>query len=106
MFEHRLGLALNKTIAEVRALPYPEYHAWELYYLIEPFGWRENEYSTAALLAMLYNVNRGKGKAKDVGEFMRDIPSAILNELKDKPDISELSREEIIKLIKKDFGIK
>ena len=54
---------------------------------------------------MLYNINRGKNKSKNVDEFMRDIPAEILREL-DKPVTEEMTRDEIIRQIKKDFGIK
>jgi hypothetical protein len=106
MFEHRLGLALGRTIGEIRALPYPEYRSWELFYLVEPFGFENDEYRSAALLSMLHNINRTKGKAKDVKDFMRDLQAEALKQLKEPPDISELSREELIRYIKKDFGIK
>lgn len=107
MFDHRLGLALGKTLTEVRALPYPEYRAWQLYYLLEPWGWHNEEFHFAALLAMLYNANRGKkGKTREVKDFVRDMEKAVLQELAEKPDVAELPREELIKMIKKDFGIR
>ncbi|MCZ2155743.1 MAG: hypothetical protein LC114_17900 [Bryobacterales bacterium] len=107
MFEHRLGLALGKSLAEVRALPYPEYRSWQLFYLAEPWGWQNDEYHFAALLAMLYNANRGKkGKARDVKDFMRNMQEAVLKELQDAPDISEMTREQIIAMVKRDFGIR
>ena len=99
-------MALSKSIGEVRALPYPEYHAWELFYLLEPFGFENDEYHYASLLSMLYNVNRGKGKAKDAKEFMRDMHKAVLGQLVDTQDPAELSRDELIKQIKKDMRIK
>ena len=103
-------MALNKTISEIRALPYPEYRSWELFYLIEPFGFVNDEYRAAAQLAMMYNANRGKGKAKDVKDFMRDMQKAVLEEIKEQPDISDLPLEQqkeiLIRQIKKDFGIR
>ena len=86
-------------------MPYPEYRSWEIFYLIEPFGFSQDEYRTAVNLAMQYNINRGKNKARDAKDFMRDIPSLILAEIKEKPTVEALSRDEIIKQIKKDFGI-
>ena len=106
MFEHRLGLALGKSIGEVRALPYPEYRSWELFHLVEPFGFENDEYRSAAILSMLYNINRTKGKAKDPKDFMRDMVKEVLKQLTEIPDATELTRDELIKQIKKDFGIR
>lgn len=113
MLEHRLGLALGKTLAEIRAMPYPEFQRWQLYDLVEPIGWPNEEYRTAELLAMLYNANRGKGRAKEVKDFMRDITGAIVNELRTMQKQEELEampaeqrREYLLGQIKKDFGIK
>ena len=86
-------------------MPYPEYRSWEMFYIIEPFGFHNQEYLNASNLAMLYNINKGKGKTKETKDFMRDIPKAILSELKEKKPMPELTREELIKIIKKDFGI-
>lgn len=110
MFEHRLGLALNKSIGEIRSLPYPEYRSWELFSILEPFGWENDEYRAASLLALIYNVNKGKGKAKTPKDFMRDTQAEILKQLEQAPDISDLpieeQREILMRQIKKDFGIK
>jgi hypothetical protein len=86
-------------------MPYPEYRSWELFYLLEPWGWHNSEYHAAVNMAMLYNINRSKGKPKEVKDFFRDMPKEILDQLKEAPDVNELSREDIIKRIKKDFGI-
>lgn len=107
MFEHRLGLALSKSVGEIRALPYPEYRSWELFYLVEPFGFENDEYRAASLLAMLYNINRSKkGKAKEIKDFMRDMAKIVLEQIKEQPDPREMSREELIRHVKKDFGIR
>jgi len=106
MFEHRLGLALSKSIGEIRALPYPEYRSWELFYLLEPWDFENDEYRSAAVLAMLYNINRSKGKPKEVKEFMRNLEDEVLKMVHEQPSLSELSRDELIKQVKKDFGIK
>ena len=89
-------------------MPYPEYHSWELFSLVEPFGWHNTEYAIASVMAMLYNVNRGKGKPKKTQYFMRDMVDLVITELNKKENelrTSELTREELIALIKKDFGI-
>lgn len=111
MFEHRLGLALGKSIGEVRALPYPEFRAWQVFYALEPWGWHNDEFHAANLLAMLYNINRGKGKAKDAKDFIRNMETALMDALKEQRDpLAGLSLEEQreyqIRQIKKDFGIK
>lgn len=61
------------------------------------------------MLAMMYNANRGKGKAKSVQEFMRDMPAEVLKQLAEGDELAELpmekQREILIQMIKKDFGI-
>lgn len=111
MFEHRLGLALGRSVAEIRALPYPEFRAWQVYYALEPWGWHNEEFHAANLLAMLFNINRGKGKPRDAKEFMRNMEKALLDALKEQKDPLEgMSFEEqrayMVQQIKKDFGIK
>jgi hypothetical protein len=106
MFDHRLGLALGKSIGEIHALSYREYSDWQLYYLLEPWGWPNEEYAISTILAMLYNANRGKGKAKDVRDFQRRMLESALKELAEPIDPAEMPREELVKLIKKDFGIR
>lgn len=105
-----MGLALGRSIGEVRALPYPEYRSWQLFYTLEPWGWHNEEYYAATLFALLYNINRGKGKAKEPKEFMRDLPKALLQELNEGDPLEgmtlEEQREYLIRQIKKDFGIK
>ena len=106
MFDHRLGLALGKSLAEVRAMPYPEYRSWQVFYLLEPWGWANEEYHFAALLAMLYNANRGKnGKARSVKDFMREMEAHLMKELQEAPDISTMTREQVVAMVKRDFGI-
>jgi len=100
-----LGLALSKSIAEIRALPYPEYRSWELFYLLEPFGFENNEYLIAAILAMIYNVNRAKGKAKQPKDFMRNMLASLVKQIQQPSDITAIPREKLIRQIKKDFGI-
>lgn len=111
MFEHRLGVALGKSLAEIRALPYPEFRRWQIFYTVEPWGWWQDEYQTAALLSMLYNANRGKNKSKPPAEFMRKMVEEVLKELTEPVDPTEnmtheQKREYIKAQIKKDFGIR
>lgn len=113
MFEHRLGSLLSKTLGEVRALPYPEFRSWQLFHMIEPWGWGNDEYRTAVLASLIYNVNRGKAKAKEVKDFMRDIPKEIFDELTNLQKTEEFQelplekrREIVLRQVKKDFGIK
>lgn len=100
-----MGLALHKDLAEVRAMPYRDWYAWRLYDLLEPIGWPNEEFHFATLLAMIFNANRGKGKAKDAKDFMRDTLKSVIEALKKQPDISEMTKEQIIVLVKKDFGL-
>lgn len=89
-------------------MPYPEYHSWELYALVEPFGWHNEEYQTASVVATLFNVNRSKGKPKKVKDFMRDMEKLVIAELEREEQelqVASLTREELITLIKKDFGM-
>ena len=100
-------MALHKSIGEIRALPYPEYRSWELFYMIEPWGFENDEYRTAVILAMLHNLNQvKKNKMKQPKEFMRDMQGEVLRRIQPRPDLSEYTREQIIELIKKDFGIR
>ena len=99
-------MALSKSISEVRALTYPEFRSWQLFYLLEPWGWQNDEYYAAVNIAMQYNINRGKAKVKEPKEFIRDMQGELLKQLEAERDITEMSKDEIIKQVKKDFGIK
>jgi hypothetical protein len=106
-----LGLALHKSLGEIRAMPYPEFCAWQTYYMLEPWGWENNEYLFGMLAARIYNNNVSKSKdAKDASAFMRDMDNLVLDALKEKPNLEDLPiekrREVVIAAIKKDFGIK
>ncbi len=101
------------SLGEIRAMPYPEFRRWQLYDLLEPIGWPDAEYRTAAMLTMLYNANRGKGRAKDVKDFMRNHLDGVLKELRSLQKQDELDampaeqrREYLLAQIKKDFGIR
>ena len=59
-------------------MPYSEYKNWKRFYQLEPWGWHDQEYRTASLLAMLVNVNAGKRKhQKKVSDFERDMLKGI-----------------------------
>ena len=91
------------SIGQVHALSYPEYHSWELFYLIEPWGWQNEEVNISRIIAMQHNSHAKKAKAAE--EFMRDTAGEILKQLQEEPDVAEISREDLIKIIKKDFGV-
>jgi hypothetical protein len=104
-------LALHKSLGEIRALPYAEFSAWQTFYMLEPWGWENNEYLFAMLAARIHNNNVSKqSDALDATSFMRDMDKLVLEELKEKPDLEELPiekrREIILAAVKKDFGIK
>lgn len=92
-------MALQKSLAEIRALPYPEFLKWRLMYLLEPFGWGAHH-------ALLYNINRASGNAKDEDELMKDRATAIFEELQEKPDLAEMPKDELIKMAKQAFGMR
>jgi hypothetical protein len=113
MFEHRLGLALGKSVSEIRALPAAEFIRWQLYNQVEPFGWHNDEYHYAILLAMLYNINRdSKQSARTPEDFMRDYQSEVMR-LADNMDIQNMldrmtasdRKAFVVKQVKRDFGI-
>lgn len=107
MFEHRLGLVLGKSVGEVRALPYPEYRSWQIFYLLEPWGFENDEIRAASLLAQIHNVNVSKrSDLQKPAAYMRDTQAEVLKRLQAPPDISKMTREELLAQIKKDFGVK
>jgi hypothetical protein len=82
MFEHRLGLALGKSISEIRALPYDEFVSWKLFYQLEPWGWHDQEYRTAALLTQMWNVRVSKkSQAKQMDTYYRDMLKNVISNL-------------------------
>ena len=109
MFDHRLGLALSKSIGEIRALPYPEYHDWELFYLLEPWGWANEEYQMAMIISMIHNTNVKDTDQKEPAFFMRKMMEMITEQLAPEPELNEMSaedrRELIRNAVKKDLGI-
>jgi hypothetical protein len=107
-----LGLALGKSISEIRALPYPEFRRWQLLYMLEPWGWEDREYRTAAILAQIHNANITKrNQAKTAAFFMRDMEAGILRQLKENsvPDLSDMepeARKEFeLKAMREFFGV-
>lgn len=113
MFEMRLGLALGKTVGEVRALPYPEFKNWRLMYILEPWGWMNEEVGVARILAMLFNTHVGdEAKAKSPEEYIRQMSASILQHLsesQEEEDFENLSIEErrawYIQQFKRTFGV-
>jgi len=105
-------LALGKSISEVRALPVEEFESWQLFYMIEPWGWNDEEYRTGATLAMLNNVNASKKKyLKKEADYMRDMPNLIAKAYRDigtkdkmRDKLLKMSIEERRKMIAKVFG--
>jgi hypothetical protein len=79
MFDLRLGLALGKSLEEVRRLPYKEILLWRMFYLVEPWGFVDQEFRDARLLAQLYNINAPRNKQKPVQRFMRNMVSMVMN---------------------------
>jgi hypothetical protein len=110
----RLGLALHKTRAEVRELFGTEYHDWELMYLLEPWGWEEQEYRFGKMLAEMWTIaNKGKKQFKAI-DFMRDMTKVYKLYEDDIDDMTpeELKqyrkdhREELRAEAKRAFGVK
>jgi len=55
-------------------MPYEEFASWQVYYMLEPFGFHDNEYRTAVLLTMLANVNASKkSQQKKVSDYVRNM---------------------------------
>lgn len=101
---------------EVRALPYPEFHDWQIMYMLEPWGWHDAEFRTASIIAKLHNVNVSKKKdLKEPAFFMRDMEKIIVEHLEkirkenDMPSLEEMDPEERKRLVKKSmkefFGV-
>ena len=57
-----------------------EFRSWKSYYKLEPWGFADREYRTAALMMMLNNTNVTKRQdAKRISDFIRD-PAKFVNE--------------------------
>jgi len=76
----RLGLAVGDlSLVKVMNLPYPLYKRWKIFYLLEPFGFADAEYRTAALLAQINNSSATKrSQLQKVTRRMRDMPKELL----------------------------
>lgn len=74
----RLGLALHKTIGEIRTMPAAEFKRWQAFYLLEPFGWENQEFLAAHQMSQLVNLKIEKfhNKTKPA-DFMRDLQTAV-----------------------------
>ena len=108
MFQHRLGLALGMTLGQIRALPNEEYRSWRSYYKLEPFGWQDNEYRTAALMTMLNNTAATKqSQTKKIDDFMRDPEKAIenqVNQAKQREKWLKATKKERMQMLAASFG--
>lgn len=108
MFEHRLGALLHKSIAEVRELSAVEYHRWELFYQIEPWG---TEYIISRLIAGMFN---GSGRFKTYQEpekFVRKLnfrvdEKSIGMTKEELKQYRKEHRDEIRMAVKSAFGVK
>lgn len=71
-------------------LPYREYQLWRLFYLVEPWGFHDQEYRTSVILAKLHNTNVAKKtQAKPISFFLRDMPKEVLKVIR-----KEIQKEE------------
>lgn len=62
-------------------MPAPEFRRWQLFYILEPWGWHNEEYQTAAMRSMIYNVNAERKHQKGVETFTRDMLKLIEAEM-------------------------
>ena len=107
-------MALGKTIAEVRNLPYDEFASWKLYYRLEPWGFHDKEYRTAALLTQMWNTRVTKqSQAKKLRDYIRDMPDLLVQgymeierELGLQEKMKTASKEEKKLMIMRSLGAK
>lgn len=108
MFDMRLGLALSKTVGEIHAMPYVEWKNWQTFYLLEPWGWLNEEVNTARIVTMQHNSHAKK--SKEPKDFIRDMAKELLKALEDtipiKAETEEERHEKLIARVKKDLNIK
>lgn len=113
MFDHRLGLALGRSVGEIHKLSYSEWKKWWLIYKLEPWGWYNEEVNVARMLSMLHNANVSKPKdAKAPNFFVRDMQKLLLESVKEEeaPDLDGMNEDEkrawYVKQFNKTFGVK
>jgi hypothetical protein len=110
----RLGLALGKTRSEIRALPAPEYHDWELFYALEPWGWANTEFQVAEIMALILRGQVSKKKdIKKPQELMRDPVKEIMKQTQQidlRKKLENMTPEERrdywLPIVKHDMGVK
>ena len=88
-------------------MPAKDYHTFELMYLLEPFGWQNNEYLFGKLMSV---IATGKSKkAFKVKDFMRDLAGELREEARMDNTLATMNAEETrrfkIERIKQIFGI-
>ena len=78
-----MGALLGKSLGEIRSLPFPEFLKWQIFSLVEPFGFPDREYRTAAVLTQLHNqsVTR-RSQRKKVSAVMRDMFAGVLRQIR------------------------
>lgn len=107
MFELRLGALLGKSISEVRELPAPEYRKWELFYLIEPWGWHNTEYMLGKIVSSLFDIAARGKKSFRPKQFMRELAEIGTAMTPEEIKAYRLEhRDEIIAQAKRDMGVK
>ena len=83
MFDLRLALALGKSLKEVRALSYPEVLLWRQFYLLEPWGFEEEEFRAARLLTQMHNQAVDKvSKQRPISAFIRNMQDLVIRALR------------------------
>lgn len=66
-------------------MPYPEFILWQTFYLLEPFGFHDAEYRTAALMATIRNANVSKKSAlTKITTLIRDMGKEVLKWLREE----------------------
>lgn len=92
-------------------MPAPEYRRWELFYMIEPWGWQNLEYLFGKLMSVIaaFSGRTQKGKNVSAKDFMRDDIAGVKGELEIEAMIEGKSDEEIREMkkamAKQAFGI-
>jgi hypothetical protein len=106
MFDHRLGLALGKSLDEIRAMNVDEWLSWKDFYALEPWGWQDREYRTAMTMAFFHNVYKKKNSpVARVGDYIRDMTAGIENMIarkKQERDFFKMTREEKKNIIRRE----